>query len=92
MKVYFAWKQLKVDYSKNIWKEGNCGHGFVYLLLGYISVKKSIENSNSVAAGAHEVGKVWPKVAPNFPDIWTAWMDKLHMSKKVGLSTFKEIF
>ena len=63
LKAYFAWKQLKVDYSKNIWKEGNYGHGFVYLLLGYISVKKIIENCYSVAVGAHEVGKVWPKVA-----------------------------
>ena len=53
MKAYFAWKQLKVDYSKNIWKEENRGHGFVCLLVGYISVK----NFNSVGAGAHKVGK-----------------------------------
>ena len=37
----FAWKQLKVDYLKNIWKEENRGHGFVCLLVGYISVKKN---------------------------------------------------
>ena len=53
LKAYFAWKQLKVDYSKNIWKEENRGHGFVCLLVGYISVK----NFNSVGAGAHKVGK-----------------------------------
>ena len=41
LKVYFAGKQLKVDYSKNIWKEENRGHGFVCLLVGYISVKKN---------------------------------------------------
>ena len=41
LKAYFAWKQLKVDYSKNIWKEENRGHGFVCLLVGYISVKKN---------------------------------------------------
>ena len=34
LKAYFAWKQLKVDYSKNIWKEENRGHGFVCLLVG----------------------------------------------------------
>ena len=56
MKAYFAWKQLKVDYSKNIWKEENRGHGFVCLLVTY-QWKKIIENFNSVGAGAHKVGK-----------------------------------
>ena len=28
LKACFTWKQLKTDYSKNIWKEEN--HGFVY--------------------------------------------------------------
>ena len=41
LRAYFAWKQLKVDYSKNIWKEENRGHGFVCLLVGWISVKKN---------------------------------------------------
>ena len=41
LKAHFAWNQLKVDYSKNIWKEENCGHSFVCLLVGYISVKKN---------------------------------------------------
>ena len=41
LKTYFAWKQLKLDYSKIIWKEENLGHGFVCLLVGYISVKKN---------------------------------------------------
>ena len=75
MKAYFAWKQLKVNYSKNIWKEGNDGHGFVCLLVGYISMKKKNENGNSVGAGAHKVGKVasfWPNFDPNFTDIWRA--------------------
>ena len=58
LKAYFAWKQLKVDHSKNIWKEENREHGFVFLLVGYVSVKKKIiENFNSVGAGAHNVGK-----------------------------------
>ena len=34
LKAYFAWKQLKVDYSKKIWKEENRAHGFVFLLVG----------------------------------------------------------
>ena len=57
LKAYFAWKQLKVDYSKNTWKEENRGHSFVCLLVGYISVKKIIENFNSAGAGAHKLGK-----------------------------------
>ena len=73
LKAYFAWKQLKVDYSKNIWK--NREHGFVCLLVGYISVKKIIVNCNSVGAGAQNVGKVvsfWPNFDPNFTVIWRA--------------------
>ena len=74
LKAYFPWKQSKADSSKNIQKEKNCGLGFVCLLVGYMSVKKkNIENCNSVAAGAHKVGKVvsfWPNFDPNFTDIW----------------------
>ena len=33
---------------------------------------KTIENCNSVGAGTHKVGKVWPKVDPNFRDTWRA--------------------
>ena len=40
LRAHFAWKQLKVDYSKNVWKEQNRGQSFVCLLVGYISVKK----------------------------------------------------
>ena len=75
MKAYFAWKQLKVDYSKNTWKEENRGHSFVCLLVGYISVKKIIENYNSVGAGAQNIGKVisfWPNFDSNFTDILRA--------------------
>ena len=53
----FPLKQSEVDYSKNIWKEKNRGHGFVCLLVGYISVKKKIEIFNSIGAGAHKLGK-----------------------------------
>ena len=75
MKVYFSWKQSKVDYSKNIWEEENRGHGFVFVVVGYISVKKIIENCNSVGAGAQNIGKLvsfWPNSDLNFTDIWRA--------------------
>ena len=44
LKAYFAWKQLRVDYSKNTWKEENREHGFVCILVGYISVTKNYWN------------------------------------------------
>ena len=75
MEADFTWKQLKVDYSKNIWKEDNRGHGFASRLAKYKG-KKIIENYNSVGAGVHKVGKVVsfrPKFDPNFPGIWKVW-------------------
>ena len=39
LKAHFVWKKLKVDYSKNIWKEENRRYGFVCILVGYISEK-----------------------------------------------------
>ena len=72
LKAYFARKQLKVDYSKNIQKEEDRGHGFVCLLIGYISMKKIIENCNSVGTGAQDVRKVnnfCPIFDPNFTDV-----------------------
>ena len=71
LRAYFSWKQLKVDYSKNIWKEENRGHSFASWLAKY-KLKKNIENYNPVGAGAH-------------------YIYKLHILKKFGLSTFKEI-
>ena len=56
--------------------------------LSHISVKKIIENCNSVHAEPQNIGKVvsfWPNFDTNFTDI------KLHILKRVGLSTFKEI-
>ena len=41
-----------------------------YLSFGRLHIsEKNIENYKSVGAGAHKVGKVWPNVNPNFPDI-----------------------
>ena len=93
MKAHLAWKQLKED-SKNIWKEENCRHDFVCLLVGYISVKKIIENCNSVGAGAHKLGKVvsfWHNFDPSFLIFGEHEKSKLYILKKVGLSTFEEI-
>ena len=75
MKAYFPCKQWKADYSKNIWKEKNRGHGSVCLLVSYISVKKITENCNFVGAGARKVGKVvsfLPNFDPNFTNTWIA--------------------
>ena len=58
MQIYFAWKQLNVDYSKNISKEENRWHSFVWLCLATYQRIKVIENCNSVGTGAHKLGKV----------------------------------
>ena len=39
LKVHLAQKQLKADYSKNIWQEENCSRNFVCPLAGYLSVQ-----------------------------------------------------
>ena len=52
LKGYFAWKRLKLDYSKNTWKEENHEHHFVCLFVSYIPVKKKFENCNFVGARA----------------------------------------
>ena len=38
-----------------------------------VPIVSNIENCNSVGAGAQKVGKVWPNVDPNFPNIQRAW-------------------
>ena len=53
--------------------------------------KKIIENCNSLGEGAHKVGKVvifWFNVDPVFGELKKG---KLHILKKVELSTFKEM-
>ena len=90
--MYFAWKQLKVDYSKYIWKEENWGHGFVCLLDGYISVKEIIEKCDSVVAGAHKVGEVfsfWASSNPNFTEIYKAMLEDSTWSLIHKLNTSK---
>ena len=58
MKRYFAWKQLKIDYSTNIWEEQNHGQDFTCPLLGYISVQINYWKLHSVGAGAHKSEKI----------------------------------
>ena len=53
-----CYEVVRVDYSKNIWKEENWGYDFVFLLVCYKSVRKSIEKCNSVGVGVHKVEKV----------------------------------
>ena len=65
---------------------------FVSWLAKY-QCKKIIEHYNSVGAVAHKVEKVvsvWSNFDPKFPDTLKMYYI-LHISKKVGLSTFKEI-
>ena len=39
LKAYFSWKQWKIDYSKNIWIEGNRGQSLVCPMVGYITAR-----------------------------------------------------
>ena len=59
-----------------------------------MSVKKIVENCNSVGAGAQNIGKVvsfWPNFDPILPIFGERKKGKLYILKKVILSTFKEI-
>ena len=67
LKAYFAWEQLKVDYSENIWKEENRGHGVVVSWLVKYKWKKVIKNYNAVSPGAHKIRKVVSFLA----QLWT---------------------
>ena len=62
-------------------------------MVGYILVKKIIENYNSV--GAHKVGKIvrfWPNFDPYIHDIRRAKEGKLYIPKKGGSSAFNGIY
>ena len=41
LKSHFERKQSKTDYPKNIWKEEKCVHGFFWVLVMCISVRKN---------------------------------------------------
>ena len=51
-------KTVKIDYSKNTWKEENRGHGLFVSWLATYQWKKTIENYNSVDARGQKVEKV----------------------------------
>ena len=53
----FCMKTVKVDYSKNIWKEENCRQFCLSRGWLHISEKKKKENCNSVGGGAHKSRK-----------------------------------
>ena len=76
LKVYFAWKQLKADYSKNIWNEENCRHSFACLLVGFISVgkktKKPLQFCWCRSSEYRNINSFWPNFDPNFTNIWWA--------------------
>ena len=74
LKAYFASRHLKVDYSKNTWKEENRGHGFVCLLVRYISVKKNYWKLQFCWCRSSEYRKssFWPNFDSNLTDIWRA--------------------
>ena len=74
--AYFSWKQLKADYSKNIWEEEIVGTVLFVSWLAKYQWKEIIEHYNFVGAGAHKVEKVvslGPNFDSNFSDIWKVW-------------------
>ena len=82
---------VKSRLFKKIWKEENRGHGFVCLLVGYISMKKIIDNFNSVGTGDHKAGISSSFLALILPIFGERKKSKLHILKKLGLSTFIKI-
>ena len=73
LKAYFAWKQLKVDYLKDIWKTNSQAWFSFYLGWLNISDKKLLNTNNSVSAPAHKLWKLaslWPNFDPYILDIW----------------------
>ena len=66
------------------------------MCLGLLHIsKKIIENCNSVGAEARKVGKIvsfGPTLTLSLPIFGELKKSKLHILKKVGVSTFKEIF
>ena len=60
-------------FKKYLERRKSCARFFFSLGWLDISEKKIIENSNSVGAGAHNIGKVasfWHNFDPNFTNIW----------------------
>ena len=92
LKAYLAWKQLKVDHSKNIWKKKSRAQ--FCSCLGWLNIsEKIIELNNSVSAGANKEGKVvfGPTLTLICLIFGKSAKGKFHILKKVDLNTLKEI-
>lgn len=84
LKVCFLWKRLKRDYLKNIRKEENWGKFLFAPWLAIYQCKQIIENSNSIDAEAHKIGKIvslWYSFYPFFPMFWVRGNGKLYILK-----------
>ena len=81
--------KLKVDYSKNIWKEENRRHGLVCLLVSYISKKKNLlKTAILLVQELRKQENSWffgPTLTLILPIFVERKKGKLHMMEKVGL-------
>ena len=91
MKAYFAWKQLKVDYLKKFEKKKIAGTVLFVSWLATYQWKKIIDNFNSVGTGDHKAGISSSFLALILPIFGERKKSKLHILKKLGLSTFIKI-
>ena len=92
----FAWKQLKVDYSKNIWKEENRRHGLVCLLVSHISKKKNLlKTAILLVQELRKQENSW-FFGPTLTLILQIFVErkkgKLHMMEKVGLAYIRRYY
>ena len=68
-------KTVKIILFKKYLKRRESQSRFCFFLDWLNISEKNMENSNSVGAGAHKVGRVgsfWPRLDPNFPNVWKA--------------------
>ena len=87
LKAHFAWKQLKVDYSKIVEKRKIAGLLLFVPWPGTYQRKWIIKNCNSVGAWDHKVGKTGfgPTLTLFSPTFCERERCKLYIFKKVGL-------
>ena len=87
--------ELKLYYSKNIWKEENHGHSFVCLMVGYISVIKKLWKTAILLMQELRIQEKQLLHGPTLTLILLIFReckkDKLYILKKVGFSKFKEM-
>ena len=96
LKAYFAWKQLKADYSKNIWKRKKLPARFC-LFLGFLHISENelFKTAFLLVERLMEEEKEKEKVGLTltfiFPILDKCEKGKLYILNKVDLSTFKKI-